>query len=110
MASLLDLYDREDPLLPPPRTPATPPDWWSEQRAQGRRLAGGHVTFPGRAYRQGVTTEEAVPWGAETAMNLIGYGPPFAACNALGAAGGKPPPMPPRPKRTRIGNKTYEGD
>ena len=55
------------------------------------------VATPGRAMEEGTTTEEAVPWGAGTAMNIVGAGVPFAKPGTLGMAGGKPPRSRPPP-------------
>ena len=50
-----------------------------------------YVTLPGRAMQQGITTEEAVPWATDTALNLAGGGAPMAERGAAGAFGGRLP-------------------
>ena len=41
--------------------------------------------------QQGITTEEAVPWATDTALNLAGGGAPMAERGAAGAFGGRLP-------------------
>lgn len=51
------------------------------------------VKFPGEAMKNGLTTEAALPWGREVALNMLGVGGPAAMVageGRLGVAGGKP--------------------
>lgn len=48
------------------------------------------ATTPGRAYREGITRDEAADWGAGVALNMIGIRSPFAELGGIGIAGGKP--------------------
>jgi hypothetical protein len=47
------------------------------------------IEMPGRAMREGITTDQAADWAAPTAMGMIGMGPVGAERGAVGAAGGK---------------------
>ena len=50
------------------------------------------VETPGRAYKEGLSREEAADWGAGTAFGMLGVGTPAAMLGAkgtVGAAGGK---------------------
>lgn len=73
-----------DTLLPPPDNPATPPEWWNERVRNAARAFGSLVTFPGRAMQQGITTEEAIPWAADTALGMVGT--PGTPAGALGSS------------------------
>lgn len=54
-------------------------------------VAGAKNTIetPGRAMREGITTDQAVDWAAPMAMGMIGMGPVAAERGAVGAAGGR---------------------
>jgi hypothetical protein len=87
----LDAQRQTDQLVPPPRNPAAPADWAANAvRGAAGKLAD-IVTLPGRAMQQGITTEEAVPWATDTALNLAGGGAPMAERGAAGAFGGRLP-------------------
>lgn len=58
--------------------------------AHGLEALKEAMMFPGKAMDQGITTEEAAPWGAEMALNMAGIGTPFAKPGTLGVAGGMP--------------------
>lgn len=78
-----------DPILPPPRNPAMPADF---AQVAVRKVLGGlanMVMMPKRAMDQGITTEEAIPWAANTAMTLAGTGAPAAVPGAAGIFGGR---------------------
>lgn len=78
-----------DPILPQPRNPAMPADFAQEAV---RKVLGGlanMVMMPKRAMDQGITTEEAIPWAANTAMTLAGTGAPAAVPGAAGIFGGR---------------------
>jgi hypothetical protein len=47
------------------------------------------IETPGRAMREGITTDQAVDWAAPTALGMIGMGPIGAERGAVGAAGGR---------------------
>jgi hypothetical protein len=49
------------------------------------------ATLPGRAYQEGITTDQAVDWAAPTAMGMIGMGrmPGATPAGALGSSGAK---------------------
>lgn len=76
-----------DALLPPPQ--GYLPDWWNKGVGEVANAFGRIVAMPRRAMERGVTTEEAIPWAADTAMNLAGVGTPMAASGAAGIFGGR---------------------
>ena len=78
-----------DQLAPMQRNPAMPADW-AQNAVRG--LGGGILNIlmaPRRAMDHGMTTGDAIPWGAQTAMGMMGMGAPMAEAGALGMAGGK---------------------
>lgn len=47
------------------------------------------LKVPGKAYQEGISDEEAVPWGAQTALSMMGMGAPAAEAGSAGIFGGK---------------------
>jgi hypothetical protein len=90
--SLADLAGAYDPLTGMPAT--------LSPHAQGKfnriadALVGGlrdWIATPGRAMREGITTEQAADWAAPTALGMIGASrfPGAAPAEAVGATGGR---------------------
>lgn len=54
-------------------------------------LSGARKTIekPGRAMREGLTTEDAVNWAAPMALGMMGTGSPFSQAGTAGIFGGK---------------------
>lgn len=79
--------NRADALLPPPPSYVPQPVNTAVQSIAG--ALGKVVSFPKRAMEQGVTTEEAIPWAADTALAGAGTAAGGAVPGAAGIFGGR---------------------